>query len=339
MVLSPPVFSNYSSLVLRQQPGQAFLEPILVIEFTILTVPHSLGHVAKVLLGELALIAVCAVTGTALLGFFPQSFATASMKSGYLCSWRDHHLILIVRFSSSRDSLGGIGQARCAGYLVPHRWKTGEVLEWLECHTTLPGKRPLDSNVPIACRALPARAVLFAVDRLISKNESCKTCFGADGTLGSASDGMGSELCNDELFPYLADNCGNDSDIAVVPVDSHDDVRVSLRRDSDAILDLCRLANVALLQVASRVFTLALQTLTTFSEPDSEVSAIIVALERVSIVEETTAASLPRCTLEKADMVCERDESCQLVERFKTDLAGVCKQVSGAALQFELCDS
>lgn len=57
--------------------------------------------------------------------------------------------------------------------------------------------------------SLPARAVRFAVDRLLLMDEVRARIFWSDGALGSASGGMGADFCNDELTLY-PDDCKSD---------------------------------------------------------------------------------------------------------------------------------
>lgn len=42
-------------------------------------------------------------------------------------------------------------------------------------------KRPFDGNVPLTCRASPARAARFAVDLLLPMDEASARSFGSDG--------------------------------------------------------------------------------------------------------------------------------------------------------------
>lgn len=65
-----------------------------------------------------------------------------------------------------------------------------------------------------------------------------------------------------------------------------------------------------------------------------------VVLERVDLAEETAAASLVGCTLEKTNLVCKNDESHAMLERLNTDLATIRKQVSSqATVQSDLGDA
>lgn len=87
--------------------------------------------------------------------------------------------------------------------------------------------------------------------------------------------------------------------IADVLVHSHGDVCAGLRQEIDAIREFFRVANVVLSEDASEVFSMASQNQIAYSEHDSGVAAKSVVLERVSLVEETVAASLAGWTLEK----------------------------------------
>lgn len=77
-----------------------------------------------------------------------------------------------------------------------------------------------------------------------------------------------------------------------MPVDSQVIIPANLRQHFNAILKVGRLANVAVPDFASSVFSLALQNINTIAEYDSAVVAKALALELVGVVEETTRASV-----------------------------------------------
>lgn len=96
-------------------------------------------------------------------------------------------------------------------------------------------------------------------------------------------------------------------------LDSQVDARASFRREFDAICELGRSASDAVPEDASRVLSSALQNLNAITERNSAVAAKAEALKPVQVVEETAAVSLAGWTLEKGDMVCERNESPEAV--------------------------
>lgn len=129
----------------------------------------------------------------------------------------------------------------------------------------------------------------------------------SDGIPGLASDAIRGDLWDDELITYTDDEDGYDWDFYDVPVDSHVDRRASPRRNFDTIHELCLSANVYVPEYASRVIILALQNLNDITERDPAVPAKAVRLQRVGVVEGISASSLAGCTLEKIDVVCERN--------------------------------
>lgn len=78
------------------------------------------------------------------------------------------------------------------------------------------------------------------------------------GIPGSGSGVVGCDLYEDELASYTEDNDAHDWDFANVPIDSHVDVRASLRWDFDAICELSCSANATVLKDANGVLRLAL---------------------------------------------------------------------------------
>lgn len=118
------------------------------------------------------------------------------------------------------------------------------------------------------------------------------------------------------------------------------DVRASLCRSLDAIRELCCLADAAVPEDASGVFSPALKNLNHVTERESAVDVHAVLLDSVCVVEQTAAASLSSWTVEKTDMVCKRSESCATVECLTINLAEVCEQAYGQmALQSEHHDT
>lgn len=74
---------------------------------------------------------------------------------------------------------------------------------------TVSPKLHFDGDVHFTRRTLPARAVRFAVDRLLSMDEARTRIFGADVALRLASDVGCGDRCSHEVAPYPADNDGN----------------------------------------------------------------------------------------------------------------------------------
>lgn len=220
-----------------------------------------------------------------------------------------------------------------------HRWETGDEFDLLKDHKAVLRQCPLDGDVPLTRRALPASAAGFAVDRLLSMGEARARISGSHGALGLASGAMGSSSCDNELTPYPDDDMETVGTFSNVPVDSHLDVCASLCRDFDAISLLYSSANVSVLEEPSDVFSLALQSPNAIAGCDAAVAAKAVALERVCLVEETVAASLAGWDLAKIDMVLGSNEARHAVERINTDLMAARQQISGqTTLQSELCD-
>lgn len=108
-------------------------------------------------------------------------------------------------------------------------------------------KRPLQYHVPLTCETLVARPVRSALDQLLSMHEARARIFGFGGTPCLASGSFGRASADREMTPYPNDH-EDDWELAGVPVDSHIDVCGTLRRDIDVIRELCRLANVAVLE-------------------------------------------------------------------------------------------
>lgn len=82
---------------------------------------------------------------------------------------------------SAEDDWTGPGSL---GIWTPYPWECGEVFDLLVGHKTVLHKRPLDGNVPLACRALPAGVVRFGADPLLLIDEARTRNFGSDGSLG-----------------------------------------------------------------------------------------------------------------------------------------------------------
>lgn len=192
-------------------------------------------------------------------------------------------------------------------------------------------KHPLDGDADLACRALPARAVRFAGDQILSMYETRAGLFGPNVALGLPSDAMGGHLRDEKLMPYPDEDHHDDWDFAVLHADPDFHVRASFRRHFDTFRELCRSANVAVPKDASSVFSLALQNVNAIKGYDSAVTAKSDALERVRVVEETAAGSLTVCTLEKIYIVHERDEGHATLERLKNDLRVLNEQISACA--------
>lgn len=109
--------------------------------------------------------------------------------------------------------------------------------------------------------------------------------------LGACLDGTVELSCH-ELTLYPDDDNGEDWDSADVLIDSHVYIHASLWQNLDAIRDLCHLANVAVPEVASCIFGLALQNLKSISVRNIAAAAKDVVLEHVPVLEETAVASL-----------------------------------------------
>lgn len=118
-------------------------------------------------------------------------------------------------------------------------------------------------------------------------DEAPTRIFGPNVAPSSASDAMGGYSRDDELTFYLDEDDGYNWDFADLPVDPQVVVRVSLRRDFKAIRYLCRLANLAIPENASGVFSLSLQNLNAILKRDSAVAANADAFKRVCVVEKS----------------------------------------------------
>lgn len=79
--------------------------------------------------------------------------------------------------------------------------------------------------------------------------------FGSNGSLRLDSSAVGGDLRNNELAPCLDDYNGNDQDFADMLVDSLIDVRARLCRDFEAICNLWRSDNGAVLENARKDFS------------------------------------------------------------------------------------
>lgn len=99
-------------------------------------------------------------------------------------------------------------------------------------------KRPLEGHVPHNAKRLPAGAVLFAVDWLLSMEDARTKMLGSGGTQGLASAAVGGDSRGNELAPYSDGDDGDEWDFDDEPIDSHIDVWDSLRRNFDAICEL-----------------------------------------------------------------------------------------------------
>lgn len=146
-------------------------------------------------------------------------------------------------------------------------------------------KRPLHGCVPLARRAFPARGVRFALDHLLSVDESLPRTFGPEVAPCLASAEISDTWCDHELTCYPDEDHSDDRYFPDVPVDLHVDVRASLRRGFDAIRELCRSANVIVLEDASSDFNLAWQNLNSITERNSAVAAKVDASKRVCVLE------------------------------------------------------
>lgn len=67
-------------------------------------------------------------------------------------------------------------------------WETGAIFDLPKGHTTVSRKRPLDGDVPVARRCLPARAVCIAVNVLLSMDGASARIFSSHGAVALASD-------------------------------------------------------------------------------------------------------------------------------------------------------
>lgn len=162
-VLTPPVFSYYSDLVLRQQPGQGLVGSDAVIEVTVLTVFRFLCDCRDGTVGFTCHDEHMVLTGGVFWGLMPPRLANASMKSGYLGSWRGHHPILLLRLSPSRDPLRRIGRASFRWILGFHM--VGKLMRY---STWLKVKRRYHVKVPFT-EMSPLRVELCTLALFVSR--------------------------------------------------------------------------------------------------------------------------------------------------------------------------
>lgn len=97
--------------------------------------------------------------------------------------------------------------------------------------------------------------------------------FGLEVLPGSASDAMDGYLRDNQVISHLHEDDGDDWDASGGPTDPHVNVWASLRRDFDAIHELCLSANVAVPEDGSDLFGLSLQNPNAISELDSAMAA------------------------------------------------------------------
>lgn len=97
------------------------------------------------------------------------------------------------------------GTSPCSLYTrFSYFWDTGELFHCFEILAIVLRKLPGHGDDPLARRAFPARAVRFAVDRLLSMDETRARISGFDGARCSAPDVMdGGALHNEKLIPTL----------------------------------------------------------------------------------------------------------------------------------------
>lgn len=180
-----------------------------------------------------------------------------------------------------------------------------------------------DGNVTLIQKSLRSGASPFTVDGLLSIHKSSARIFGSCGTSVLASGVLGGDLHEDGLPPYPDDDDGDGWDFADVPFHSHVDVHARLVRGFDTVYKFFHSANVAVPKNASRVLSLAWQSVMAITGRGSVEASNAVALECMRAVEETASASLVNWTLEKIDMVLERDRWHAIVERLSTDLTAL----------------
>lgn len=174
----------------------------------------------------------------------------------------------------------------------PYRCATDEILDLPKGHTTVSCKHPHYRDAPFICRVLPISAVPFAVDQLLWMDLIRAIIFGCDGILGSASGAMCSESQDEELNSCLDNGYAAGWYFADVSLDSHVEVRASLRRDFKAISKLCPSARFAVAEDAGSVFNLTLQKVNALAEHELVMNAKNAPLEHVGFVEETAGVSL-----------------------------------------------
>lgn len=134
---------------------------------------------------------------------------------------------------------------------------------------------------PSPCSSSPAAArCLFTVELRLPMDGAHAKIFGSDDTPVSASDAMGGDFWNDKIVPYLDADYGNDWDFADKPFNSHADICASLYSDFDAISRLKRLADVAVSEDGSRVFSSAFAEPKAITEPNTSVASEAAASER-----------------------------------------------------------
>lgn len=139
-------------------------------------------------------------------------------------------------------------------------------------------------------------------------DEARAAIFETAGTLRSASGAGGGALRENELTLYPDDGDLHDWKFAEMPLDSHVSSCASVGRDLETVRWLCGSGNVEVPEDAemSSVWHLPLQNLEAVTHGDPIDSAKPVALECMHLVEETGAASLACCTIEKIDMIREQ---------------------------------
>lgn len=200
-------------LVPCDEPGEGLLSSIAVMESTVLAVLPFLGSGRDSTVAFIRHDDCLCGNAQRFLRLFAPNVRESINELGL--SW-------VLAWSSFELVLGDT--------LVSYGWEIGEVLHLPESHRTLSCDRPLDGDVPVACRALPANADGFAVARLLlSTHEALARFFGSHGARCSAFGAMSSVSRKDELTFYSDDIDSDDWEFADVPADSHVDVRASLR--------------------------------------------------------------------------------------------------------------
>lgn len=148
----------------------------------------------------------------------------------------------------------------------------------------------------------------FAVDRVVSINETRVKIMASGGIQGSASGGMSGDSPDNEPFPYPDDDDVDDWDFDDGSVYFHVDVCVCLGRDFNVICKLRGWTNVAVREDDSCFFRLASQNLNATKESYFAAAAIAEALSFMRIIEETAEVLLASWTLDKINMVRHRDK-------------------------------
>lgn len=151
---------------------------------------------------------------------------------------------------------------------------------------------------------------------------------------------MAGDLCDQELFPILINRMKKIGILLMwLMILTSTFVQVFIN-NSKQLGSFEALTNASVIKGVSGDFSLDFQKPNIIREHHSTVAANDVALERISISEETVAASLDGLTPENIDMVRKRNESGVTVRRLNTELAAVPEQLSSQeTLNSELCNA